>query len=179
MKKLLAAALLLLASPFFGQTTVGYHRLGQVLSRASGGAYAVVQPNATVNVTKTSDGTMATIYSDPGLSITITGGTVTADNNGNYGYYIPLNYCVTEKVSYPTSGVITTPNICSNSITSPVAPLTVYSAAGTALPSCTSGLKGAIAIVSDATGPTFLGAYASGGAVVSPVMCNGTGWVTY
>ena len=56
---------------------------------------------------------------------------------------------------------------------------TIYSAAGTALPSCVSGNKGQTAVVSDATSPTFLAAYSSGGAVVSPVLCNGSSWVTY
>ncbi|HEX5426673.1 MAG TPA: right-handed parallel beta-helix repeat-containing protein [Candidatus Acidoferrales bacterium] len=55
----------------------------------------------------------------------------------------------------------------------------IYSAAGTALPSCAAGNKGQEAVVSDATSPTYLGAYTSGGAVVTPVMCNGSGWVTY
>lgn len=55
----------------------------------------------------------------------------------------------------------------------------IYSAAGTPLVSCVPGLKGAETVVSDANGPTFLGTYSSGGAVVSPVMCNGTNWVTY
>jgi len=58
-------------------------------------------------------------------------------------------------------------------------PVTIYSAAGTALPSCAAGTKGGMAIVSDATTPTYLATYASGGAVVAPVMCNGTNWVTY
>jgi hypothetical protein len=54
----------------------------------------------------------------------------------------------------------------------------VYSAAATPLPTCNSGLKGTRAAVSDATSPTFLGAYTSGGAVASGVLCNGSGWVT-
>lgn len=57
--------------------------------------------------------------------------------------------------------------------------VTIYSAAGTPLPSCTSPLKGTSAVVSDSTVPTFLGTYTSGGAVLSPVICNGTNWVTY
>ena len=56
---------------------------------------------------------------------------------------------------------------------------TLYSAAGTPLPTCDTGAKGTTAIVSDATLPTYLGTYASGGTVQSPVMCNGTNWVTY
>lgn len=54
----------------------------------------------------------------------------------------------------------------------------IYSAAGTPLPTCNSGLEGARASVSDATSPTFLGTYTSGGAVHAPVYCNGTNWVT-
>lgn len=56
---------------------------------------------------------------------------------------------------------------------------TLYSAAGTALQSCNSVTKGLTAVVSDATSPTFLGTYTSGGAVSSPVLCNGSNWVTY
>lgn len=56
---------------------------------------------------------------------------------------------------------------------------TIYSAAGTSLPSCVTGIKGERAVVSDATSPTFLAAYTSGGTVVAPVICNGTAWVTY
>ena len=56
---------------------------------------------------------------------------------------------------------------------------TLYSAAGTPLPTCNAGSNGTKSVVSDATTPTYLGAYASGGAVVAPVVCNGSGWVTY
>ena len=62
-------------------------------------------------------------------------------------------------------------------------PLTIYSAAGTALPTCASGIKGERAIVSDATSPTFMGAYTSGGAITADVLCsyNGTtyAWLTH
>jgi hypothetical protein len=56
----------------------------------------------------------------------------------------------------------------------------VYSAAGTALPSCVTGLKGTTAVVSDATGapPVYLATYTSGGSTVTHVLCNGTAWVT-
>lgn len=54
-----------------------------------------------------------------------------------------------------------------------------YSIAGTALPTCNSGLTGTQLQVSDATSPTFLGTYAGSGAVNSPVLCNGTSWVTF
>ncbi len=58
-------------------------------------------------------------------------------------------------------------------------PGVLYSAAGTALPTCNSGEEGAHLTVSDATTPTYLGTYASGGAVVADVLCNGTNWVTH
>lgn len=55
---------------------------------------------------------------------------------------------------------------------------TVYSAAGTALPTCNAGAEGTHAVVSDATSPTYHGTYTSGGAVHSPVYCDGTNWLT-
>ena len=62
----------------------------------------------------------------------------------------------------------------------PVAPATLYSAAGTPLPAASDALKGATAIVSDATLPTYGAAYTSGGAVIARVLCTGLsgGWVT-
>jgi hypothetical protein len=56
--------------------------------------------------------------------------------------------------------------------------ITVYSAAGTPLPTCNTAYKGQKATVSDATSPTYLGTYTSGGAVIAPVFCNGTTWLT-
>lgn len=58
----------------------------------------------------------------------------------------------------------------------------LYSAAGTALPTCAVGNKGSIAIVSDATTPLYMTAYTSGGLITSQVICsyNGTtySWLT-
>jgi hypothetical protein len=62
--------------------------------------------------------------------------------------------------------------------TTPKVPTTIYSAAGTPLPAATTALKGAKAVVSDATTPTYMAAYVSGGAVVVEVFCNGVAWVT-
>lgn len=83
-----------------------------------------------------------------------------------------------------TDGVVANTQVVTKTPTGPVPangvlPTTIYSAAGTPLPSCAAGIKGQMSVVSDATAPTYLGAYASGGAVVAPVMCNGSGWVTY
>ena len=57
--------------------------------------------------------------------------------------------------------------------------LTNYYDAGNPLPTCTSGISGSQNLVDDATSPTYLGTYASGGAVKTPVFCNGTNWITY
>ena len=54
----------------------------------------------------------------------------------------------------------------------------LFAAAGPALPACAAGIKGAQAVVSDATAPTYNANYTSGGAVVAHVVCNGTNWVT-
>ena len=53
-----------------------------------------------------------------------------------------------------------------------------YSAAGTPLPTCNTGTKGKMAYVSDATAPSFRGTYVSGGAVITPVFCDATNWLT-
>ncbi len=45
-----------------------------------------------------------------------------------------------------------------------------------ALPAASSALRGARAIVSDATAPTFAGTLTGGGAVVCPVYCDGAAW---
>lgn len=54
-----------------------------------------------------------------------------------------------------------------------------YSAAGTPVPTCNAASDGQQIYVSDATAPTYHGAYTSGGAIPAGVYCiNGTGWVT-
>ena len=59
----------------------------------------------------------------------------------------------------------------------------LYSAAGTALPTCASGINGEQATVSDATAPLYMTAYTSGGTVTAAVICsyNGTtyAWLTH
>jgi hypothetical protein len=63
-----------------------------------------------------------------------------------------------------------------------ILPRILYSAAGTALPTCNAGINGETAVVSDATTPTYMAAYASGGAITTAVICsfNGSvyGWKT-
>ena len=106
--------LLLIPILAFGQSTTGFHRVNQLIARGTSGVNAQIVPNGSIYVTNTVTGATATIYSDPGLSIQITSGLVTSDKNGNYDYYIPLNYCVNEAVSSPGQGSYTTKNICIN-----------------------------------------------------------------
>jgi hypothetical protein len=58
----------------------------------------------------------------------------------------------------------------------PVLKTTVYSAAGTAIPSAATMGQGARAFVSDATVPTFATAYTSGGSIIVPVYSDGAIW---
>jgi hypothetical protein len=53
-----------------------------------------------------------------------------------------------------------------------------YSATGTPLPACASGIKGQGAAVSDAVTHTYMSAYISGGAITAAVICSYDG-VTY
>ncbi len=138
MKKLLI--LLLFTASAFGQATTGYHRVGQVLARGSSGTEAVVQPFSNIAVTSTATGLAATIYSDPLLTAPISPSVVTADEMGNYDYYLPLNYCVNESISYPSSGGITIANVCVNSSTTSgtvnhgtIGQLAYYATTGTAV----------------------------------------------
>jgi len=54
--------------------------------------------------------------------------------------------------------------------------VTTVSALNSSYP-CGSTLKGARALVTDATSPTFLGTLTGGGSVVVPTVCNGTSWI--
>ena len=73
-----------------------------------------------------------------------------------------------------TTGTITTASVL---------PGILYSAAGTALPSCGSGITGATAVVSDATTPLYMVAYSSGGTITAAVICSYNGstyaWLTH
>ena len=64
-----------------------------------------------------------------------------------------------------------------------VLPGILYSAAGTPLPTAAVGITGQQAVVSDATLPTYMGAYVSGGTITAAVICsfNGTiyAWLTH
>ena len=64
-----------------------------------------------------------------------------------------------------------------------ILPAILYSAAGTPLPTCAAAIQGENAVVKDATSPTYMGAYTSGGAITAAVICSYNGssysWLTH
>ncbi len=56
-------------------------------------------------------------------------------------------------------------------------PLKAYTVA--TLPACNSTSKGAMLVVTDATTPTYNAALVGSGAVVVPVFCNGSAWLSH
>ena len=79
-----------------------------------------------------------------------------------------------------STGVLTLKNPPS---VSGVSAKVLYSAAGTALPTCNSAANGLRSVVSDATTPLYMTAYISGGTITAEVICsyNGTtySWLTH
>ena len=160
MKKFLLLAILLCPLTGFSQATIGYHRISRVLARAPQNVTAQVVPNAKVSVTVTATGLAATIYSDPLLSIPINPPVVTADLNGNYSYYIPLSYLVTETISSPGQGNSVVSNVGENSATAvvtafasppPIGSVTPNTGAFTTLTASTSAQIAALGSVTPGT----------------------------
>lgn len=115
--------------------TTGFYRFATVISRATAGLAAQIVPLAQILVTVQSSGAVAVIYQDPALSIPISGGLVTADIYGNYGFYLPLNYLVTETISSPNGALVTINNVGVNgpivgSLTTSSGSSDVFSATG-------------------------------------------------
>ena len=104
----------------------------------------------------------------PGGQVNVTGGTVgigLGENGGN----VVITGGVGDTANGGTNGI--------NVLASPTQ-LVLYNTS--TLPACTSQLNSAIAAVSDATLPTYGGAYTGGGAVQTIVYCiSGTGWTTH
>lgn len=61
----------------------------------------------------------------------------------------------------------------SSNAASPVRPTTTVGS----LPTCNAAARGAMYIVTDSLLPASLVTIAAGGAVVAPVICNGTSWI--
>ena len=150
----------------------------QPLMGASGGqAYNGTNPaiiyysNPTFDFLTTSTGYYCEICSLPIETIALT-------NTGTVNYFIR---------HAQAGGSLAAPNFAVNEAGEESAtdwnPTTIYSAAGTALPTCASGIKGRQAVVSDATTPLYMTAYTSGGGITAAVICsyNGTtySWLTH
>ena len=56
-------------------------------------------------------------------------------------------------------------------------PLPAYTVA--TLPTCGPAIARSLAVITDATTPTYNGTPVGGGAVIVPVFCNGTVWTTH
>jgi hypothetical protein len=92
------------------QATIGFYRIAEATTRGNGLECHLV-PGAFIHITETETGRPAKIYLDPQLTKPIPNSTVTADPNGVYFYYIPLNYMVTENISSAGIGKSSIPNI--------------------------------------------------------------------
>ena len=165
MKKFLLA-LVLVFCPLSGlsQATIGYHRINQVLARAPQSVTAQVVPYAKVSVTDTTTGLAATIYSDPLLTALISPPVVTADANGNYDYYIPLSYCVTESITSPGQGIQNISNICSNGVNIPV----TIADGGTGATTAAGAFTNIVAPGGTFTGPVTVDSTLNIGAPITP-----------
>jgi hypothetical protein len=119
------------------------------------------------------------IYFQAGTSNSTTDNTASVNIGGSAGINFGPWPSGAGWMSINSSGSVVT----GTSKASAFLPGIIYSAAGTALPSCASGIKGEQAVVSDATSPTYMGTYASGGGITAAVICsyNGTtySWLTH
>lgn len=70
--------------------------------------------------------------------------------------------------TYPASGVIPTTTTATKLLASVVG----------SLPTCNGAGQGLMYLATDLLTPTALGVAIGGGAVIAPVVCNGTNWVT-
>lgn len=70
--------------------------------------------------------------------------------------------------TYPSSGVISTTTTATKLIASVVG----------SLPTCNGAGQGLLYLATDLLTPTALGIAVGGGAVIAPVLCNGTNWVS-
>lgn len=65
---------------------------------------------------------------------------------------------------------------CQKGTSCPLANVQVTTTTVAALPTCNSGTKGMLEIVTDALLPTFLGTVSGGGTNVVLIMCDGSTW---
>jgi hypothetical protein len=91
----------------------------------------------------------------------------------------------TAQNTFPTAGGATVPGFVTMCISgnvatpcNPSAPGTIYSAAGTPVPTCNAATNGFTVVASDITTATYRASYVSGGTNLGRLFCvSGTGWL--
>lgn len=74
-------------------------------------------------------------------------------------------------------GPVSANDDCQNATTCSMAGIKYTAVLVASLPTCNSGLKGTVMLVSDALLPTYLATMSGGGTNTVLVVCNGTNWV--
>jgi hypothetical protein len=105
------SALFIFLFPLLCGAQTGAHRIGQILVKGNN-ISANVAPYANIKVCQvdTNCNTLATIYTDPSLTVQATN-PVIADGNGNYNYYIASG-CVDEQISSAGQGSMRNNHVC-------------------------------------------------------------------
>jgi hypothetical protein len=143
------------------------------LSRAAANSLQLGTNTATASATavaQTLKGPNATGTTSTGGSLTIAGGTGTSAGGA-----------VILAASATTGAPATAVTVNNNAVTTFAKPpvLPVYTVDTLPATAAAGMVQGAMAVVTDATTPTYLGALTGGGAVVCPVVYNGTAWVSH
>jgi hypothetical protein len=112
----------------------------------------------------------ATGTTSTGGSLTISGGTGTTAGGA-------VILATSATTGAPAAALTVNNNGVSTFAKPPVMP--VYTVATLPATAANGMVQGAMAIVSDATAPTYLGTLTGGGAVVCPVFYNGSAWVSH
>ncbi|KVK86206.1 hypothetical protein WS90_08010 [Burkholderia cepacia] len=114
-----------------------------------------------------------------------TGGAIVSGTTANGGQLVFNNNQIAFNWASPVFTVSSVGNVSASGTLSvsgattlgaPVV-LPMYTVAG--LPACTSGNKGAMAAVSDATSPAYNATLTGGGSVSVPAYCNGSNWTAH
>jgi hypothetical protein len=108
-------------------------------------------------------------------------GSSTGNNSADATNAIAIGYNIDNSTN--NSVILGNSSVVQTTLQGVIIPGTIYSASGTPLPSASSALKGSHAVVSDATTPTYMGAYVSGGNITAAVICSFDGttyaWLTH
>ncbi len=164
----------------YGITTIN----ALTMSNADNGGIAITDAGGGgIEITELGIGGIELLDEGTGLSLVETGtGTVTVAAAGTGGINI-VDEGGGGVLINSTSNTYPAVLIEAQNTTVAIGPLVqasfLYSTAGTALPHPTSVPAGTEATVSDASSPTYMGAYSGGGGVTCRVITDGTTWYTH